>query len=210
MQDKLCNHAEYNSEIFRKIAKNIVFQGDLHALQELNNVIANLSANCISLNPLDNLILHYIYYVWLPEDLAKDFNNMLSYLTMLDNEMFSIFFEDSGLEKDPTNDVFSEYIYNLVLKIIYNYTNGEQGKDIKIPFSFTLLRMLINMNYSCISDNYLKILFIGYKYFIPQLFNSKIEENLFKTFIIEKKYLLNYLENNCLNSFEESLSEVNF
>lgn len=211
---EMCCKLDYNKEAFRERAREIVFQGNLISLSEINTTVNELFDCNIKLLPLDHLILSYIYHVWMPKDLRDDFKAIKTYL-ILHESLIIQFIAKHGteglLDEKRYSDIYMDIIIAIADETIYKYTNRQFGKEReKNPISKYLFDMIAS-DFSQIQDDLLSLLFIAYHYYADELFASDFETDLFKTFIYNKKSLLMHSEeNSVIASIEDKLREMEF
>ncbi len=192
MQEK-----SYQELSFRELAQRVVEFGDMQAFACLNSKVADCNNTNDCLSGLECLMLYYVYYIWMPEDLRKDSQIIKEYLTTEEMDIWNELLKDNSLIENPSEytDIYQSFIYDLVQDISFRHTNGEIGKTRDVSkFVFPILYKLNEMNYQKITDYCLKILFIGACLYRNEMFGSNLERNAFFSFIFKKKILLHLEE----------------
>lgn len=191
MQEK-----SYQELPFKELAQRVVEFGDMQALTCLNSKVSYCNDNGNCLTGLECLMLYYIYYIWMPEDLRNDSQVIREYLTTEEMDIWKNLLNDNSLIEHfgEYTDIYQSFIYDLVQDVSFRYTNGEVGKKRDTSqFVFPILHKLNEMNYQQVTDYCLKILFIGACLYKDEMFSSDLEKNAFYSFVFKKKLLL-YLE----------------
>lgn len=201
----------YSNNRFNELAQNILKTGNIDALFELNSIIADLNYNNQKLNNIDTLSLYYIYCIWMPEGLRKDFNILYQYIINdLSNILLPLISQENHYLKNNTDitDKYNNILIDIANKIIYKYTNGICGLDLKNKFIYFYLTEIFKQDYSYISDDVLKLLFFGSMIYKTELFVSKAEFDIFFTFLINKNSIIfmGYKDNQY--NIENSLNEI--
>ena len=116
---------------FNNLIQTIINTGDMNALFELNSIIITLNKNNQKLNAIDSLSLYYLYCIWMPEGLKKDFHNFNLYIIKDINNILMSFVQNENynyLENNNTIlDQYGNILINIANDIIYKYTNGIYG-----------------------------------------------------------------------------------
>lgn len=213
MQEKF-----YNPEEFNNLVRDILEFGNIDALMHLNSIVATATESHLVLDPIDSLSLYYIYYIWMPADLKKDFQVLETYLIDDLNTIFMLYFFSDGpkanslkdLRQGELDDLFGNIVVSIADDIIYKYFNGKIGIERDLDnLTYVYLNKMEDLNYSRISDNYLKILFMGYSTYGPKLFATEAEYKTFTSFLRKKMNFI-YLpaRDDSQVSIESTLSEM--
>lgn len=204
MQEKF-----YQELSFKELAQRIIEIGDMQALACLNSRVAKCNDTGEFLNDLDCLILYYIYYIWMPEDLRQDAQVFKEYLTKDEADIWYNISQDNDIiEEAEYSDMYQSFIRTLVQDITFRHSGGNIGKKRDISqFVFPILRNLNESNYQQISDYCLKILFIGGCLYNKEMFSSTLEANVFHSFLFKKK-MLAYIEGNGNVPQEDSIESA--
>lgn len=213
MQDQYCLN-DINQD-FNLLCKQILINKNLGCLKELNDLCESISLNKIELHSLNFIILYYLYFIWIPNDLRDDLKSIGYLITEDINRIIKNYMSfPEGLKIDlEKSDIYVETVFSLVNDILNKYTNGLIGAPRKDKNLYKILINMFKLDYSTINDDFLKILFIGYFYFKNELFSSVGESELFKFFLYSKKSLINinFCDGNISNeeiSFEDKAHEM--
>lgn len=209
-----CCQMDYDKDRLKCLFKEVILNGNIEALSEVNRFVADMPNGGRTLAPLDDLILFYLDTVWMPQDLKENFQAIRAYLNYREAAIFeriALYGIDDVLNTQEYSDIYSNIIIDTAKEVVFYHTNGKFGEIPEKRFNFKYWLDMVRNNYTQIQDDVLILLFLGYRNYLDQMFTSNLERDLFKTFIFNRKFLLNISEEDSIVlSIEDKLIEMEF